>query len=45
MSKISRTLLVMEFLEVFHPKRKKSTRATAADKTGAVSGDQKTTRS
>ena len=28
-------LLVMEFLEVFHPKRKKSTRAAAADETYA----------
>ena len=26
-------LLVMEFLEVFHPKRKKSTREAAADET------------
>ena len=33
MTKISRTLLVMEFLEVFHPKRKKSTREAAADET------------
>ena len=30
---ILRILLVMEFLEVFHPKRKKSTRAAAADET------------
>ena len=33
MTKISGTLLVMKFLEVFHPKRKKSTRAAAADET------------
>ena len=32
MTNILRILLVMEFLEVFHPKRKKSTRA-AADET------------
>ena len=32
-TKISRTLLVMEFFEVFHPERKKSTRAAAADET------------
>ena len=33
MTNILRILLVMEFLEVFHPKRKKSTRAAAADET------------
>ena len=30
---ILRILPVMEFLEVFHPKRKKSTRAAATDET------------